>query len=126
MSDSEAIIANVELWQGLESLKFYFVFQKTFIETLLSLAQTGMDADQLSNKEVCEDAAREIANIISNKIKAFINTNGYQFLIDLPEAQTSAYNADSEKKERVICINFANTPEALPPDSILCVDMLNG
>lgn len=83
LHDMGDIVACVPFRQGVETIILRLAFDKKFI---CALTSTFYDTDIKDDKhrEMCEDAASELANIIGNRVKFCMNSHAFTFVIDLP------------------------------------------
>lgn len=82
----ELIIASVEFWDVLDSFTVTYIFER---ELILSLVKNIYDPATITKEgadEICKDTVSELANVISNKIKAFINRHGFNSVMEIPQA----------------------------------------
>lgn len=85
--NSDAIIANVEFWENFDTFHVCFIFEKELIFSLVGSMYDDQKPDQDAINEICKDAVCELANIISNKIKLFINKHGFNSVMEIPSAE---------------------------------------
>ncbi len=113
-----SLAVNVVLTQGSKNARLRLVFDCSLIETL---ALTVYPKTALEDGSVLEDAAAEVANIICNKIKAFINAKGFSIEMGFPEVDNSPLPANPD--EGVVCLNFSTYKNRLAVKKILHVNM---
>jgi len=97
----DAVIASVNFRQGIDVITLQLVFERSFIRLLVQEFYAG-NAVPVSDDEICNDSACELANIICHKIKFFMNSNGFMFVTDLPVAGTAASTDNA-----IVSMNFS-------------------
>lgn len=120
--DKDSIItACVAFRQGLESVTLRLSFDESFILALISNFYESDFVDE-NQRALCEDAASELANVISNRVKYFMNSHDFTFFIDMPYIER---DSNSRTPDKIIDLNFS-MQEALPAinkNSVLTVDL---
>ena len=102
-----SIVAFVTFWEGIETLKFCFVFQNAFLQELLNQIYPEGSVTKDTFEELGKDTACEIVNIICNKIKAFLNKNGFYSIMNLPYAEVQNAAVNSLSNDVAINANFS-------------------
>lgn len=105
--DTDVIVANVEFWESFETFSVFFIFEKALI---LSLIRSIYDEQTLRQDvdEICKDTVCELANIIGNKIKYYINQMGYSSVMEIPTAEVMDTLNPSVLSHR-ICVSFCSS-----------------
>lgn len=100
--DMGDIVACVPFRQGIETVLLRLAFDRGF---MCALTSTFYDTDIKNDKhrEMCEDAASELANIIGNRVKFFMNSHAFTFVIDLPYIE---HETTPHKNASIIDLNF--------------------
>lgn len=101
--DNNFIIACVPFRQESEAILLRLAFEKAFIRDLTSAFYSG-DFDGSEKDRVDEDAASELANIIGNRVKFFMNAHAFDFDIDLPYIERASTTRSD--KVKIIDLNF--------------------
>ena len=117
-----AIISHVSIWQGLDSFKFYFVFDENFLKSLITKIYNQEEAQGNRFSELAMDTACELVNIICNRIKAFLNEQGFQFMMDIPDAMLSKESQPITSHDPLIKTNYSLETDAEKSDNILFIN----
>lgn len=114
---SDMIVANVEFWENFETFNVCFIFEKELILSLVGKVYEQGMMELNAADELCKDAVCELANIISNKIKLFINKQGFNSVMEIPTAEimNEINTADMLHK---IQINFCPLNSDVPKNII--------
>ena len=123
LGDGAIVIAHVTFLDDFETINFCFVFDLTFVRTLISQLYPLDKFGEVETKEACEDTASELANIISNKIKYFMNSNGFQSIMELPTAETIKGGLSALDAENIVRVNFTS-PQVETRKNALSVGMV--
>lgn len=103
--NADSIVAHVEFWENFETFNVCFVFSK---ELIMSLMKSVYEDDTLTKEgidEICKDAVCELVNIISNRIKLYINEQGFNSVMEIPTAEIIT-TIDPEDMPHNIKMNF--------------------
>lgn len=116
--ENSAIAVSIMLEQGKERAKLRLVFDRHLLEDLGSKVYSD---EELKDEGVIKDAASEVANVVCNKIKAFLNTRGFQLTMGFPEPDSP--ELPEKPGETTINLHFSLVRNTLSVRSILQVNM---
>ena len=90
----ERVASFVTFTQGEARVKFCMTFEKPFIQSLI---RDIYPEDVLSKQAsaIYQDTASELTNIICNRIKAYINGNGFDYEVSIPEPELTPAPEDN-------------------------------
>lgn len=114
-----SIVACVILRQGIEAVTLRLIFDYSFINKLVVGFYGNSNRSGDEELAMCEDAVSEMANIISNKVKYFMNNNGFSFYIDTPYIEK---NIDDHENS-IINLNFTISDSDVSENSLVCVNL---
>ena len=80
-SEQQSVFSSIKLHHGKNDLEFCFRFD---FDLLLQAAALIFTPDYLKHNQVHEELAREIANIVCSKVKAYLNERGYDIEMGFP------------------------------------------
>ena len=78
---ADAFICRANLSQEDRKISLFFSFDKLLLRVLL---EDIYPAELLQDPMVYSDAASEIANIVGNNVKKYLNEHGFHLLLDIP------------------------------------------
>ena len=83
-AEAPPFAVSVLLMQEKSAARLRMVFDRQLLEPLVADVYS---AEDLRNDAVLKDAASEIANVVGNRIKAFVNGKGFAVTMGFPEAE---------------------------------------
>lgn len=116
--ENTAIAVGIMLEQGKEKAKLRLVFDRNLLEDLGSKVYSE---EELKSDSVIKDAASEVANVVCNKIKAFLNARGFQLTMGFPEPDHP--ELPEKPGETTINLHFSLVRNTLSVRSVLQVNM---
>lgn len=111
-SKSDELVVRVDLKQGVEGITLRLVFDYEFILTVV-VGYYSSEAINEQERGICEDAACELANIICNQIKRFLNEQGLLLFMDLPAIET-AESVKEQGRENILDLYFSLMENQVP------------
>jgi hypothetical protein len=115
-----SFVVHVTLSQGEAQARLRLIFDRHLLETLVS---DFYPREALRRDAVLEDAAAEIANVICNKIKAFVNRRGFGLEMGFPEARAVSSGEKPGDKDGPVSLAFTLVGDTLAVSDDLRVDM---
>lgn len=116
--ENTAIAVGIMLEQGKEKARLRLVFERHLLEDLGSKVYSE---EELKDEGVIKDAASEVANVVCNKIKAFLNARGFQLTMGFPEPDSP--ELPEKPDETTINLHFSLVRNTLSVRSVLQVNM---
>lgn len=89
-----------------------FSYDKTL---LVNLIRDVYPPDMLESEETIDDAGLEIANIVGNYVKAYLNENGYELKMEIPYK----FDVYSPAEDNAIHLHFAMQKNGLYIDFVV-------
>lgn len=119
------VSVTVPLMEGMEGIILRLVFDKQFLKTLVLGITSGTNS---INDAVYEDAASELANIIGNKVKSFLNSHGFFIIMEHPVIETEEeIKEESDPKDRITELNLSlgESQQTGSPIIYICAKLRN-
>lgn len=116
LPDQRVIAANMLLKQGHDSARLRMLFDRNLV---LRLVSGFYPREMLENDGVLQDAACEIANIVCNRVKLYLNSKGLNISLGIPYADSDdAAQSDHD----IINLHFSSAAEREDVGSCLRID----
>jgi len=109
LTDQQSVFSSIKLHQGKNDVEFCFRFD---FDLLLQAAALIFTPEYLAHNKVHEELAREIANIVCSKVKAYLNERGYDIDMGFPYIPQPEQNPLLQQTDVVHMHFYYNATEA--------------